>query len=308
MAQAIPITKYEHIALLTDLTSKSHAALSYARAFAQYYSTRLTLVHALADPPFPQTHYLRQRPSQAVRAELQTVRNALRLDGIDAHIHLSESAPPRGLVRAVRLLRPDLIVQGTAGIKDARRAVVGSIAESIFRRVDIPVLTVGSRIPPLIQRQLCFESVLMMTDFGERSQQIAVYALSLAQEFRSRVSLCHVHDGRFAAWQKGEVERFFDHALSAYVTPPVKDWCDPESVVAFGELDAQIDSLMHQKKPDLILMGAHSLGLLGTRGKPGTAFKVIARATCPVLTLLDTPQELPESKTWSDMADLAILG
>jgi nucleotide-binding universal stress UspA family protein len=88
----------------------------------------------------------------------------------------------------------------------------------------------------------------------------------------------------------------------------VKDWCDPESVVAFGELDAQIDSLMQQKKPNLILMGAHSLGLLGTRGKPGTAFKVIARATCPVLTLLDTPQEVPESKTWSDMADLAILG
>jgi hypothetical protein len=34
MAQMVPKTSYDHIVLLTDLTSRSHSALSYARAFA----------------------------------------------------------------------------------------------------------------------------------------------------------------------------------------------------------------------------------------------------------------------------------
>jgi len=309
MAQPVPKTSYTHIALLTDLTSKSHAALSYARAFAHHYSSRLTLVHVLPDPSFPKSRLSRayERHLGQARAELHALAAALRSDGIDAQVHLSETAScTHGLVEAIRHHRPELVIQGTAGVDDARRAVIGSVAESIFRKVDIPVLTVGSRLPAFMGKELQFERVLMMTDFGKQSAEIAIYALSLAQEFRSRISLCHIHEGRFAPWQKQEVQHYFDRALSAYITPPVRDWCDPESVVAFGEVDTEIDSLLQQKKPDLILMGAHSLGPLGTRGKPGIAFRLIAKAQCPVLTLLDSPQGLPAETAWKDAHDLAI--
>jgi nucleotide-binding universal stress UspA family protein len=310
MAQMIPKTTYEHIAFLTDLTRKSQAALSYARAFARYYGCRLTLVHVLTDPPFPKSRTSRsyERHVQLVRSELYSLTADLQSDGISAQLYLSEAATcNHGLIQAIRHLEPDLIVQGTAGIDDARRAVVGSVAESIFRHVDTPVLTVGSRVEPLIQKELRFSRVLMLTDFGTLSEQIAIYALSLAQEFRSRISLCHVHDGRIAPWEKEAIERYFDHALSACMASPVKDWCDPEAVVSFGEVDAEIDALLQRKKPGLILMGAHSLGPLGTRGKPGTVFKVIAKAACPVLTMRDAPQALSAPSTCSDLEDLMIL-
>ncbi len=310
MAQPIPKTTYEHIVLLTDLTSRSQSALSYARAFSHYYSSRLTLVHALEDPSFPKSRLSRayEVRARAARAGLHALADALRSDGMEIQVHLVESAScAEGLVRAIHQLEPDLIVQGTAGIADARRVLVGSVAESVFRRVAKPVLTVGISVPPFTGKELQFERVLMMTDFGTQCGQIAVYALSLAEEFRARVSLCHIHDGRFAPWHKEEVQRYFDNALSGYIERSTKDWCDPEEVVAFGEVDAQMESLMFHKKPDLILMGAHSLGPLGTRGKPGTAFKVIARSRCPVLTLLSSAQELPGASAWEHDMDLMIL-
>ena len=46
---------------------------------------------------------------------------------------------------------------------------------------------------------------------------------------------------------------------------------------------------MQKQHPDLIITAAHSLGVLGTRGKPGIVFKIIANADCPVLTLLGVP-------------------
>lgn len=292
MAQMVPKTSYDHIVLLTDLTSRSNSALSYARAFAQYYSSRLTLLHALPKHTFtvPDSPASNERSEKMARAELQSIADGLRSVGIDVHVHLSESASRRdGLLRSLGDLHPDLVIQGTAGIDDPRRALVGSVAESIFRKITIPVLTVGAQVMPYMEKGLHFDRILFVTDFGSQVNNAAIYALSLAQEFRARVSLCHVHDGRTAPWNKEDIQRYFERALGKHIAPSVKDWCDPECVVAFGDVDTQIRLLMKQRRPDLIITAAHSLGPLGTRGKPGTVFKIVANAECPVLTILGAP-------------------
>jgi len=292
MAQMVPKTSYDHIVLLTDLTSRSHSALSYARAFAQYYSSRLTLLHSLPRRTFavPESPASNEHIVQRAAAELESIADGLKAGGIDVHVRLCETASRTGgLLRVLRRIHPDLIIQGTAGIDDPRRAIVGSIAESIFRKIEIPVLTVGSHILPFMQKGLRFDKILFVTNFGTQVNNAAVYALSLAQEFRARVSLCHVHDSRSAPGNHEDIKRYFEQALERYIPPQVKDWCDPECVVAFGDIDTEIRLLMQKQHPDLIISAAHSLGLLGTRGKPGVVFKIIANADCPVLTLLGTP-------------------
>jgi nucleotide-binding universal stress UspA family protein len=292
MAQMVPKTSYDHIVLLTDLTSRSNSALSYARAFAQYYSSRLTLLHASPKRTFvvPGSPASNEPNVEKATIELQSIADGLRSGGIDVHVHLTETASRSdGLLRSLRRLHPDLIIQGTAGIDDPRRALVGSVAESIFRRTSIPVLTVGAHVMPFMEKGLHFDRILFVTDFGSQVNNAAIYALSLAQEFRARVSLCHVHDGRTAPWNKEDIQQYFERALGRHITPSVKDWCDPECVVTFGDVDTEIRLLMKQRRPDLIITAAHSLGPLGTRGKPGTVFKLVANAECPVLTILGAP-------------------
>jgi nucleotide-binding universal stress UspA family protein len=288
----VPQTSYDHIVLLTDLTTRSNSALSYARAFAQYYNSRLTLVHATPKRTFavPGSPASNEQSVSKARAELQSIKDGLKTGGIDVHVHLVEAASRSdGILRSLRHLHPDLIIQGTAGIDDPRRALLGSVAESIFRRTKIPVLTVGAQVMPFMEKGLHFDRILFVTDFGSQVNNAAIYALSLAQEFRARISLCHVHDGQTAPWNKEDVQRYFERALEQHIAPQVKDWCEPECVVTFGDVDTEIRLLMKQRRPDLIITAAHSLGPLGTRGKPGTVFKVVANAECPVLTILGTP-------------------
>ena len=88
-----------------------------------------------------------------------------------------------------------------------------------------------------MQKGLRFDKILFVTNFGTQVNNAAVYALSLAQEFRARVSLCHVHDSRSALGNHEDIKRYFEQALERYIPPQVKDWCDPECAVAFGDVD-----------------------------------------------------------------------
>jgi nucleotide-binding universal stress UspA family protein len=292
MAQMVPKTSYDHIVLLTDLTSRSNSALSYARAYAQYYGSRLTLLHITPKRTFavPGSPASTEQSIANASAELESIADGLRANNINVHVHLFEAASRSdGIRRSLRHLHPDLIIQGTAAIDDPRRALVGSVAESVFRATKTPVLTVAAQVMPFMGKGLHFDRILFVTDFGSQVNNAAIYALSLAQEFRSKISLCHVHDGRTAPWNKEDIRRYFEHALEQHIIAQVRDWCDPECVVALGDVNTEIRLLMKQQRPDLIVTAAHGLGPLGTRGKPGTVFKIVANAECPVLTILGTP-------------------
>lgn len=292
MAQMVPKTSYDHIVLLTDLTSRSNGALSYSRAFAKYYGCRLTLLHVLAKPALRRfrPHALNVPDAETARMRLQSIADGFEASDIDVHIHLQENTSRRnGIHDCLRRLHPDLIIQGTAGIDDPRRAVLGSFAESVFRRSRIPVLTVGMQVKPFTDKNLHFDRILFVTNFGSQATNASLYALSLAEEFQARVTLCHVYGGATAMCNKEDVEQHIKHALEQRITREVRDWCDPESLVVFGDIDAELRLLMQQQKPDLIITAAHGLGALGTRGKPGTAFRIVANAECPVLTILGEP-------------------
>ena len=105
MAQMVPKTSYDHIVLLTDLTSRSHSALSYARAFAQYYGSRLTLLHALPRRTFavPESPASNEQIVQRAAAELESTADGLKAGGIDVRVRLCETASRTGgLLRVLR--------------------------------------------------------------------------------------------------------------------------------------------------------------------------------------------------------------
>jgi nucleotide-binding universal stress UspA family protein len=285
-------TTYNKILLLTDLTEKSQPALSYARAMASYYNAHLVILHVL---PLPETHPAslelqagETRKAREIRHRLDAMGEALRKDGISVQPRLLRGPVAKDtILRHIRSAKPDLIIQGSAGIADLRRLFVGSIAEGIFRSTETPVLTVPKAVKPFTDTSLRFERILLATDFGTNARTTAIYALSLAQEFGAHVSLCHVHapDSK-STWSAGELSTFFDTELHKLIAPSARDWCEPRCAVEFGQAAETILRLAERERSDLIVIGAHSLGPLGTRGRPGTVFRIVANATCPVLSIL----------------------
>lgn len=303
-------TTYDKILLLTDLTEKSQAALSYARAIAAYYNSHLVILHVLPPPETsPSSLEFRagkNRKAREVRHRLETMGEALRKDGITVQLRLLRGLVAKDtILRHIRTAKVDLIIQGTAGIDDLRRLFVGSIAEGIFRSTETPVLTVPKAVKPFTDTSLRFERILLATDFGTNARSTAVYALSLAQEFGAHVSLCHVHSPDFeSTWTRGELSTFFDTELHKLIAPSARDWCAPRCAVEFGKAPETILKLAEKERSDLIVIGAHSLGPLGTRGKPGTVFRIVANATCPVLSILsgNRPEAEPPKETFEFIA------
>jgi nucleotide-binding universal stress UspA family protein len=287
-------TSFDTVMLLTDLTEKSEAALAYARAIAEYYNSHLILLHVrpVETPVSPSLDNVHDHGAAVVRDHLEAMGKALRADGISVQVRLCRGPVARQtILRNIRATRPDLIVQGTAGIIDLRRPIVGSIAEGIFRSTKTPVLTVpaGLKLPNSIS--LRFQRILLATDFGTNFRSTAVYALSLAQEFGARAYLCHVLRRDTKQRRSKAAIAGLQAELRSLVSPSAEDWCETRCDVEVGEATEEILKLARTERCDLIVLGAHELGPMGTRGKPGTVFRVLSGAPCPVLTILSAKQE-----------------
>ena len=289
-------TRYDKIMLLTDLTEKSQAALGYARAMAKYYDSHLIILHVL--PPVS-TLSLPAEPGDsedhgavAVRDRLKAIGEALRAEGISVQVRLCRGkVASKTIVRQIRSMRPDIIIQGCGRVADLRRPFVGSIAEGVFRSTEKPVLTVpaGLRVPD--SAYIRFERILFATDFGSKVTSIANYAFALAEEFGARAYLCHIRTPGTKSAKGDDTSVFCDAELHRLIAPSVNDWCECQCVIEFGNAASTILKLADSKSCDLIVLGAHALGRFGTRGKPGTVFRVIAAANSPVLTILSEKHE-----------------
>lgn len=184
----------------------------------------------------------------------------------------------------------DLVVIGTRGRSGIAKLVLGSVAEEIFRQAPCPVMTVGPDTAPAGKRDGQIKRILFATDFGPTSGAAAPYAVSLAQEFQAHLTLLHVT----AEPKPGElveppdsVQSFYE-LLHKFVPAEAELWCVPEYLVEKGDPAEKILEVAARTGAELIILGVRQ-----PSGFPGaathlpiaTAHKVVAHATCPVLTI-----------------------
>src|SRR5262249_1633821 len=75
----------------------------------------------------------------------------------------------------------DLVILGTHGRTGAMKLLLGSVAEEIFRRAGVPVLTIGPSVRGGTHNGGRFHRVLYATDFTPAAQAAAPYAISIAE-------------------------------------------------------------------------------------------------------------------------------
>jgi nucleotide-binding universal stress UspA family protein len=193
------------------------------------------------------------------------------------------------LESAIKELSIDLIVVGTHGRTGAQKLLLGSVAEEIFRRSHVPVLTIGPSEKRGAHRGARFHHVLFATDFSEDSLAAAGYALSMAQENEAKLTLLHVMKEP-ELFDKTAEDRISSASFRLHEIVPeaAESWCRPDTVVRFGTAADRILDVAKDRDVDLIV-----LGVRGNRGVPGaathleraTAHKVVVHAPCPVLTV-----------------------
>lgn len=184
----------------------------------------------------------------------------------------------------------DLVVVGTHGRTGARKLLLGSRAEEIFRMASCPVLTVGPKVSRGAPAEIHPSQILYATDLTTTSQCGAGYALSLAQEHQACLTVLHVvrEQNPSSEENRTRLKEYFIKQLRELVPLEADLWCQTEFVVEFGAPADEILKVAARKNANLIVLGVRRSALFPGHLPPATAYKVVCQSHCSVLTVRGT--------------------
>jgi nucleotide-binding universal stress UspA family protein len=138
------------ILVATDFSECAEEALDYAAALAGAIGAKLHLLNVIVIPAMaiPEVGVavastLIESTVQARQAELDKVASRRTSANIETMLRTGDARDV--IIDVAREIGAELIVMGTHGRRGVRRALIGSIAESVVRTASCPVLTIRER-------------------------------------------------------------------------------------------------------------------------------------------------------------------
>ncbi|MGA8500236.1 MAG: universal stress protein [Candidatus Sulfotelmatobacter sp.] len=284
----------KNVLFATDFSDCSNAALPYALAIARQYGAKLFGAHVVASEGYlftsPECWPAHIQQEEQLQKEA-AARLEEQLQGVPHDVLSGVGDVWKVLSRLIGEHDVDLIVLGTHGRTAARKLLMGSVAEKIFRQAACPVLIVGPNVPGVRNGARQFQRILFATDFSKESLAALPFAVSLAEEDQSKLALLHVVEQPSASISDPEgVTASLVRRLKELVPPEAESWCHVECLAGFSNQFAppaeRILEIARERAADLIVLGVRPThGGVGTHLAQTTAQHIVAHAPCPVLTV-----------------------
>jgi len=281
-----------------DFSPPSTVALNHAVLLARRFRAKLSLLHVIE----PSTALMYTFPTESEAAERQRCDRAERMlaamlspedqDDLDLETAVVVGDIPSAIDLAAREQHADIVVMGTHGRGLFGRWLIGSVTQSLLRRIDVPILTVCHATRPL-----SFKRILFATDFSEGSAQGLEFTMDLAARLNAALVVTHVIDKRpIVTFETPEVTAVFDaeqersleesrNIFSQIEAEARTRKVRVENVLSEGIPAEAISRIADENTVDFIVLAVSRKTrmdriLLGT-----TAEKVIRDANVPVLSI-----------------------
>jgi nucleotide-binding universal stress UspA family protein len=281
-----------------DFSPPSSVAVNHAVLLARRFRAKLTLLHVIE----PSTALMYTFPTESEAAGKQRCERAERMlaamlgpedqDDLDLETAVVIGDIPSEIASAVHEQQADMVVMGTHGRGLVGRWLIGSVAQSLLRKIDVPILTVCHATRPL-----SFKQILFATDFSEGSAKGLDFAMDLAKTLNAGVVVTHVVDKRpVVTYETPEVAAVFDAEQNRSIEDTRNTFkqieaearsrkVKVETILAEGTPADAISRIADENSVDFIVLAVSRKSrmdriLLGT-----TAEKVIRDANVPVLSV-----------------------
>jgi len=289
--QSTTAISIRNVLIATDFSRTSSEILHAGMSFCQARAARAFILYVLPRDQFALAGFEAYAAARdATQRDLDALKQQIHSEygfepGQDYELLMSEGDVTECVFEVAREKHIDLIVLGTHGRTGISKALLGSVAESIFRHSDVPVLTVGPsarHLPPSGPKRL-----LVPIDFTEVSQHAAAYACALAREHQAELVLMHVVDKvptRGAMADKECLIRSVKQSLSEFIYCEAK----PQSVKFIAECGNTVPTIVraaYELKPDLMVLGAHEYPHVLDQFRRKPAYELVCESPCPVLTV-----------------------
>lgn len=220
------------------------------------------------------------------REYLRRLEAGLEGKGFRASAHLLVSDDPAAeIVSFAAKSGASLLALATHGRTGLRRLVLGSVAEQILRRTDVPTLLVS---PWGKGEPLSFGRVLVPLDGSERAEETLPIALELERQLGSQLVVVHVEDlGALAP----QIAVAHEQRQTALLLERVQRGLGREvkTVVRAGIPAEETLAAIEEAEPDVVLMTTHGRTGLARAVFGSVTAAVTKRAPCPVLVLRTAP-------------------
>jgi nucleotide-binding universal stress UspA family protein len=293
----------------TDGSEEAELAATTAANLAQKTGSELHVVHVfgiapVGPPVYPEATDLQgealeaeaeeriseQRAREVLEAEVEKVRSA---GGTVAEGHLIEGRVAPEIVALAEEIRAGLIVMGSRGRGGIRRALMGSVSDSVMRHAHCPVLVVRSE-PVSFPTKL-----LVATDGSKDAELAAATAADLARSTGSELHVVSVFPGsayvhpyyedRFpeaAERLRREAREERQEMLDEQVERIRKAGGDvAQTHIRTGEAAEEIVALAEEKGAGLVVVGSHGLGGIRRALIGSVSAAVVPHAHCPVMVV-----------------------
>lgn len=286
----VPAIELKRILYATDFSEASRAALPVVAALARHYGSRVYVTHAWAPSMYPMVSpdvvsVMDRKQQREAQEELEKLRRTQALAGIPVETVVRRGTPVEQLEHVVEEHNISLAVASTHGVTGFKHRVLGSVAEELVRGLSCPVLTVGPRLAKRFEKLERIGSILFPTDFSEESLAVFPYLASLADEYKSRLTILHVLPLETARNPEAKklaepLRKQMEKGLSHQISPR----CNADFVIESGDAADTILARAHDSNADLIGLGVRCATDIAQHFRRTVAYRILAEAECPVLT------------------------
>jgi nucleotide-binding universal stress UspA family protein len=276
------------ILFATDFSPASYPASLYAAALAAHFQCELALVHVFLLSQSAQEAETRggivSEQRKLLQQRLALTTTALTPGAGKATSLLLEGDPSIVIPRLVDQSNDTVLVLGTHGGNSLERQLLGSVAEEILRRSAVPTLTVGQHVMTS-GKILPFQRILYATDSSPVASQAAPLACAFASSFSSRLKVVSVIDESEGTQILADLDFRTQQELATNLVERCNHFQEPRSVTYSRHAHDEILRRLQEDNCDLLVLGIEQKSALGFADRDSGAFRIIANAPCPVLTI-----------------------
>jgi nucleotide-binding universal stress UspA family protein len=297
--------------LATDGSEEAGLAARTAAALAEKIGSELHVVHVFGIipwyPAYPDTtgfdgpeveepifeedleRSSEQRAKELLDAEVEKIRA---FGGSLAQAHLTEGGVSQEIVALAEEIGVGLVVMGSRGQGGIRRALMGSVSESVVRHAHCPVMVV--RGDGHEEEDFLPGRILLALDGSEEADAAARTAVELADRMDSELHVVYVGGIRpvYHPERHGYLARYaqLQEEAQRRLEEQVEDVKASGATVAdahlrMGRPDEEIVVLGEEIGAGLLVTGSRGLGGIRSALMVSTSASIVRHAHCPVLVV-----------------------
>ncbi len=279
----------DHILVAID-SSDADFLVSYAIAQAKKNNAQVTLLHAIVPMnaiaieggavPFINDASI-ELSAQHMLRELS---RDMKAQGIDCDIMTRHGYAATVICEELRRTGATRLIMGTHGRKHLAQFALGSVAEEVLRHADVPVFAVGPHAHRKAGREIP-RKILHPVSLTGHYEASVHFAMDLARIHHAELQLLHVlHSDLESSAEPGQSLDWAENAMANLVVGEMDERPEIQTSATFGNVIREILFAAAVSDADWIVVGVRG----GNSRWPlnnSTAYRVLAEANCPVLTV-----------------------